>query len=674
MKSKLAKPLILLISLVAGALIGLELPGSSISAGSELAPPLRQAAAQLKGWRTPAAAGGPNQAPVTPVAVANLQQQLDQALRLTSPTRRQEALFNLGQRVPSSDIPQAMKLLGARREPEAATLLYSLLGRWGRANPAAALAWVQTSGSAALRKKGLSTVLADWGVDDPSAALRWAGRMPPGEERDDALSRVFKSFATADPARAWSTLRGSSYGAAQGRLRVVVLEDWANTDPSAAAAAASRAKAAEWWVYPDIASKWASQDPGAALTWAQSIPGAMTRDRAVDSAVKAMAAVDPQAAAAALSGEQGSHLQALAPDIATQWAAKDLGGAMGWATNLPPGLAHDRAVQAVVEQWAQTDPQSAAGYAAGLPADAQGKVAGSIAASWYTQDRAGATTWVNSLETDAQPKAVDGILEDLRGDPKGAENFLSSLTDTNLGRSRMWSLAGSWAFGDLPDAVAWIQQVPASEIQSGLDWNQWGAARDIVSAWSGADPESAWAFTTQLPSGDQRTQLLTQIADKSLRDDPATALTWLKGVSDAQVQSAVGSAVAGDVAACFPPADAATFVAQLPDSARMEAAKSAVRVWMDNDGNESAAAWLGQFPQGGLRDAAAAQFVSKAANDAPAAAAAVISRYGLGETSQQALATLVERWLAQDAGAARAWVQSAALPEDTKAQLLNPSN
>jgi hypothetical protein len=163
--------------------------------------------------------------------------------------------------------------------------------------------------------------LSELAVHDAEAALERVSRMSVIEEREAALKEVCLALAESDPALAMRAAWHLQLGSLGGLSESTALEN--------------------------LASRWASADLKAALSWIdqQPIDDAGKRDRVV----KGIASVWSQSApadAARLVAEQMSpdfsQFDA-AINLVGRWAAIDFSGAAAWVALFPEGPVQDRA-------------------------------------------------------------------------------------------------------------------------------------------------------------------------------------------------------------------------------------------------------------------------------------------------------------------------------------------
>jgi hypothetical protein len=86
----------------------------------------------------------------------------------------------------------------------------------------------------------------------------------------------------------------------------------------------------------------------------------------------------------------------------------------------------------------------------------------------------------------------------------------------------------------------------------------------------------------------------------------------------------------------------------------------------------AAAGWLQELPVGPTRDQAAQTLVSLLASQQPDLAAPWISAFSDEAERNKQIERIARKWLATDPNACGKWLQTTALPEERKQQLLSP--
>jgi len=402
------------------------------------------------------------------------------------------------------------------------TLFASIAGTWAETDPAAVLAWVKTLPASPAIDEALADVVIIMSQRDPSAtAAAFASyNIPPGQDHDNALKSLASNFAEKDPAGAlqWAnaSLTGKDYQTAITSALLAI----GKTDP--AAAAADMAKITDPGVIDEAAmlilGNWGSQDPQAALAWAQALPAdnVSLRSSAIAEALRSWTNTDPAAAGNYVLQNFTSDpsFNTLAKQVVSSWVNSDPQGAFTWAKSLPTGggtrinaittalgaLASvdvqaawqdaqsltggsnaPRAEASVISAWANQQPAQAAAALQSIPEGSDLNTAtGNVAKSWLSQDPNAASQWIDTLpQGAARDAAVTQIISTVgTSDPAGAFKWAVSIGDATTRNNQMVKLATQWS-NQNPAAAAAAAQNALSNL-SGLTPAQQTALQKVV--------------------------------------------------------------------------------------------------------------------------------------------------------------------------------------------------
>ena len=166
----------------------------------------------------------------------------------------------------------------------------------------------------------------------------------------------------------------------------------------------------------------------------------------------------------AAKGETGLH--SLFGDLASQWASQNPGAAVAWATNLPDAGARKSALINGLKGWTQVAPEAAAAYTTTLPAgELHDRAVLMVAGEWAFHDAYGAAEWVSHFPKGTlRDKAVGPIIFWGQGQaPAAVAKMLDTIGDTNLIQQNGEALASIWLQRDDAAARAWIKKSPLSD-------------------------------------------------------------------------------------------------------------------------------------------------------------------------------------------------------------------
>ena len=155
---------------------------------------------------------------------------------------------------------------------------------WARQDPANALNWAMHLGDSGMHAEALEGVVSTWAAMDPDAAARYVLGLSPDPGQAALAKSLVESWAGRDlpTAARWVTEQS---GNIQAKAAAVVAGQWANQDPTGAAAWAGGLPTGEArnGAYASVAAAWDDHDPTAVQGWINSLPTGDGRDAALAS-------------------------------------------------------------------------------------------------------------------------------------------------------------------------------------------------------------------------------------------------------------------------------------------------------------------------------------------------------------------------------------------------------
>jgi hypothetical protein len=262
---------------------------------------------------------------------------------------------------------------------------------------------------------------------------------------------------------------------------------WAELDPTAAMAFSGTMGMAGGFVRPTILQSWASVDPANAAKYYAANP-------------REFAMMDMMGGGRGPMGGQGAS-----SIIATEWARQDPAAALEWAGSLATGKGD--AMNAVVGEVAKTDPRKAAEMIAKMdPADRAGAYR-SVAEQYGALDFGEAKTWIQSLPTDAQEKAMESAIEGLSNkDPVEASKQLALMKEGDAKDDLVGEIIGDLARVDTQAAVDLLKEQTSENAQR-------DSMRQLMPSLTAKNPVAALALVNSYQPG-------------PVRDSAATAYVW----------------------------------------------------------------------------------------------------------------------------------------------------
>jgi len=284
------------------------------------------------------------------------------------------------------------------------------------------------------------------------------------------------------------------------------VEKWANADPRHAAdfTMAHPAGYASQTTMQTIGEEWAKIDPAAALAFAAFRSGDLA-SKLGNSALKAWAGKDLNAAADWLAATDEMTRNRFSPAFLETWAAQDASAALSWCEENLQGTRLNQAVSAVVRGAAQKDVGSAAAMVADMqPGAARSEAAGIVAEKWFPQQFMSAEpvkpellSWLSGLDQDSIRSVLNQCCWNWAGtDSQSMAKFLTGAPSEEVPPYIDSILARTMARAHPDEALKWAATLPQARA---LD-----AGSAAFSDWHESQPEAATAWLEALPQNDPR--------------------------------------------------------------------------------------------------------------------------------------------------------------------------
>ncbi len=317
-----------------------------------------------------------------------------------------------------------------------------LFGKWAEVDPTAAMAFTDTMGMAGGFVR--PTVLQGWASSDPVNAAKYytenpaqfammnmmGGRGGRGMGMQGPGGIIAGEWAKQDPAAAMDWAKGLKTNSAEAMTSVV--SEVAKTDPrKAAEMVGSMDEASRGGAYETIARQWGAENFTEAQAWANTLPEDQ-RGAAMASAIAGLAQNSPELAASEIGKMTDTDARRNAiPIVAKNYAREDVRGSMDWLNSLQDDGAKSDSMREVMPIWAAADSEAALDFVksqtspsvkdsaaqryvwsnrtsspqelmevAGLISDERdrGRTTGVVAARWLQEDKAAATSFINSSD------------------------------------------------------------------------------------------------------------------------------------------------------------------------------------------------------------------------------------------------------------------------------------
>lgn len=217
------------------------------------------------------------------------------------------------------------------------------------------------------RDFGLGFVLVQWSGSDPLAALRWAVEHPRGENDHGRYHAAYEGFAAKHPVEALQALEREEMSGDRDALSRVVIFHFAEQGRLAEARAwiekLPEGNLRELLVRQTV-HYWAEKSPAEAAQWLATTASDETFRAGMGTLLHTLVETDPRFAAGLTQRFKEPEIrQSHLADVIYLWAKQDLGGAVTWLREQPPGPQLDPAIAKLIETIAPNDPVEARQWA-----------------------------------------------------------------------------------------------------------------------------------------------------------------------------------------------------------------------------------------------------------------------------------------------------------------------
>lgn len=321
-------------------------------------------------------------------------------------------------------------------------------------------------------------------------------------------------------------------------------------------------------------TRWAREDPEAALIRAQALADATDREFAVQRALHEYAQRDPSGA--------WEYLQLNMPDnsrlqhqILTVMAQRDINEALPLVENLISQTGSTDLLTAIIGPWVQRDPVRAIRYIETLAADNKLRLYQTAAFSYVNANPEEGLEWVLGLGSEYN-QVKQALVQNLNGSNVGvAERALATVSDGSTRSSLISGIALHKARSDPDEALRWLdayRRDPAFAT----------AYQSVISNIARRDPERAAGLVEAIVDSEAAAGAVTMIAQSWYRRDADRALTWLSSLPNSGSKHQAISSIAGSVAHGNVQA-AITLIEDLPESFQQNARYNIAQVWSRNE-------------------------------------------------------------------------------------------
>jgi hypothetical protein len=340
-----------------------------------------------------------------------------------------------------------------------------------------------------------------------------------------------------------------------------------------------------------------------------------------------------------------------------------------------------------VRLFVQSAPELAIALLDQVPEQDLDWVVKAIGDAWAKSDPKAALAWANQ-QTDSKVKdyILEGSIPSLAiTDLQGAVAYFPSLSPGE--EKTIPEAFRRAAYNDFQGALAVMQSLPEGRIK---DLASQGVSHQL----SNNDPQAAWDLALGIGDSKLRAQAQEKVVEQWCKSDSTAVAQWIQSlpVGDTKDRASAGATTAINCITVGPkkdlaasgiiqsiaendPKNALGLASRIFDSnLRTQALRTTAESWLTRD-PAAATQWINSFlqslPQADFRRDGSLLGISQgmARND-PQAAMDMASGIGDSNLRTEAQKNVVEQWSKKDPAAAIQWINSSALPQEVKTQLL----
>ncbi len=631
---------------------------------------------------------------------------LKYARGLRKPNEREQAVSLIAGVIATTDPQEALRLLQSMGGSSNAWRFGNVFATWAKDDPLAAHAAALRLPNQRERQSALGSVFSTWARSDPEAAKDAALSITNASTRNQVLQNVLGAWAETAPDEAFAVVETLPAGQSRTNAINSILQHWATSDPTRAMAVFDTLSRKEkencYWT---IAQNLSKEDPMAALTWAQTLPGSNMSGNALSNILSQWASDDGPAAAAALAALPAHLRSNKFQNVASQWAATDRDAALRWARSLERPLDRSQALAGCLGDSDLSDPTEINALLAEMPkGQARTNLLSNIVSNQGANDPEATLAWLRSLPDNDRSAAIrNGSLQEIaESNPQSVAAMLLESPEAATNQWLWTSTATSFAATDPQAALAWAESIA-------VPGDRKAAVQAAVQAWAQTDPDSALTYARSLADKDARASTVSAVFENWASEDPIGLLNWaetaqgeerLTALLKSSVQLSSGDpAIGADVLSQLlasqnnpsKPSDdlrnavsqianswvrqdvtaACAWAATLPvGSMQNKAIESIASGWVQQD-PMAASAWIGGLPAGDARDGAVGSLVNSISRSDPESAFLWADSIGDSSKRDRNIRSAVQYWRNLDPAAARAAVNQAAISDALREDLLS---
>ncbi|WOO41989.1 hypothetical protein [Rubellicoccus peritrichatus] len=338
--------------------------------------------------------------------------------------------------------------------------------------------------------------------------------------------------------------------------------------------------------------------------------------------------------------------------------------------------------------WAELDPEAAMSYVEDLDEDSRRSLSTSVMAIWAKISPYEALAYAQSVSDEKDSasmiRAVGNVMSD--DDPVGAIELIASLPRPSGSNHYSWShskaqIIKNWADMDRDAALAYtygienarerkqilqnlanmfVQDDPvlALTLAGDADDRWFNSSGNVISNWARYDEDAAWSYLLSLDEGKRKQRLVSRYYSQKGQDDPQAAIVEIQSTLSGRTRrDSLSNVVSNWVRNDFDQATAYLSSMSLKD--RNEIMNRISYSLGDSDADPQVAlAWIIENTGGNARTNAMRNIVDRVSQEDPGMALELLDSLPYGRSYTDAVRNLARNWSGQDPESAYAWLNT----------------
>ncbi len=484
---------------------------------------------------TTAGAGTAAGMPAAPASEAPIDDPLPAKLKAQRGAERWLTLLTELETAKAEDIPRLLRAVG-----DDSASVRMLGARWAELDPRHMFNYLYSDhllpedapNALPLRGSLDDVLIEEWVKSDVAAAAKALTDVPDFRGRDNLRMTFINRAMNDDVERGLLAMKDWNIRHYSPDMKKV--GDWAARDPRQAAEMISDLGSgyAAQEALKFVGQAWGKSDPQGALSYAAGLHG-QARSALASEVMSTWAERDlGKAIAFASAQEDPAFRGALGPGLLGAWAKSDPSAALEWSEQSLQGAARADAIKELINVVAKNDLTSAAELVSGMqPGPAQNAATASIFAAWFEKgedQRNAAFTWLNGVtDPDARRSAMERIQWNwIWKEPDAAREFLAGPQAALATDSFVMQVARSQTAKNPEAAMKWTESLASEQAAT--------ARSAVLSNWLQIRPEGATNYARSLPAGPEREKAIQTVSQTLLWQSPAQAAAWLRSLPPAE--------------------------------------------------------------------------------------------------------------------------------------------